>query len=121
MSEEPGPFREDARPSAPPPKLSVTAAIALPLVLVGWGSVWAAFSTGTDGFLVMAAVCLLSGAVSGGLGMVETRPIIDEETGRSWNPYRGRAAATLALGALLAPLILGCIAFGLLLLTCGGH
>lgn len=101
--------------------MSVTAAVALPLVVVGWGSVWAALASRTDGFFVVAAASLLLGAVSGALGMVETKPVVDPETGRPRIPYRGRTAATLALGALLAPLILGCIAFGLLLLTCGGH
>jgi len=35
--------------------------------------------------------------------------------------YEGRNLAKLGLGCLLGPVLLGCIGFGLLLLTCGGH
>jgi hypothetical protein len=114
-----GPFRDDARPEEPPPPLSAAAAVSLPLVIVGW---LCALAMGQAAVMLYPAGLLLFGGFAAGLlGLGETKPEYDTTLERSVSRRRGRGLAKAALVTLLAPIVLACVALGLLYLSCVGH
>lgn len=116
-----GPFRDNARPPDPSPMRSVTAILSPILVVVGWALL--ALSIHRLEILgYLGVLLLLAGGGAGAFGLIETRPPAPdvEVTGRPVE-QGDRLYAKLGLGCLLGPILVGCIGFGLLLLTCGGH
>ena len=114
-----GPFRDDARPEEAPPPLSPAAAVSLPLVIVGW--ICAIAIGQAEVMLYPAGLFLLGGFVAGLLGLADTKPVHDAALERSVSRFGGRGLAKTALFVLLTPVVLGCVAFGLLFLSCMGH
>jgi hypothetical protein len=114
-----GPFRDDARPEQAAPPLSPAAVVSLPLVIVGW--ICAIAIGQTEVMIYPAGLFLLGGFVAGLLGLADTKPVHDEALERPVSRFGGRGAAKAALVALLAPILLGCLALGLLFLSCMGH
>ena len=123
MSEEnpEGPFRDNARAPDPSPMRSITAILSPIFVIGGWALV--GFSLNRLEVLgYMGGLMLLSGGAMGALGLIETRPPPPDVEPVGRQVERGdRIYAKIGLGCLLGPVLLGCIGFGLLLLTCGGH
>ena len=113
-----GPFRDDARPEPPAP-LSAAAAVSLPLVIVGW--ICAIAIGQAEVMLYPAGLFLFGGFVSGLLGLSDTKPRYDATLERAVSRQSGRGLAQTALVLLLAPIVLGCVALGLLFLSCMGH
>lgn len=121
-SEEEGPYRADARPPEPPLPWSTAAVASLPLAVSGWGAVWGFLAGDLVGLGPVAAVLLVASLLAGILGLSETNVVpATDDTSPPAARYRGRGLAKAGLGMLVAPLVLGCLLFGLLLLTCGGH
>jgi len=116
-----GPFRENAKDPDPPEPYSIPAVLSLPVVIAGWISPFVLSSLG--GVAVYAAMsCLTVGGVLGLLGLIDTRPRPEHAGADDLPPpKRGRVLAKLGFAFLLGPIVLGCLFFGLLLLTCGGH
>lgn len=132
MSEEnpEGPFRDNARPPDPTTPWSYPA-VASPVLVIGGWLVCVLALNRLEALLYVGSLMLLAGGAAGAFGLVETKPRVrsareplDAEQSDEPLPtalYQGRSLAKLGLGCLLGPVLLGCIGFGLLLLTCGGH
>jgi TRAP-type mannitol/chloroaromatic compound transport system permease large subunit len=71
--------------------------------------------------LYPAGLLLFGGFAAGLLGLGETKPEYDTTLERSVSRRRGRGLAKAALVTLLAPIVLACVALGLLYLSCVGH
>ncbi|MBX7191474.1 MAG: hypothetical protein K1X94_05430 [Sandaracinaceae bacterium] len=119
---EPAPSPESSSEATPEPSdgadlaeasPSGAALVSLPLVIVGW-LLEAMVFQGFDVLLVPGGLVLLAGAVAAILGLQETEPKRPDRRG-------GRGLAKVALGLLLGPVLLACLVFGLILLTCAGH
>ncbi len=115
-----GPFRDNASPPKPPRPMSTPAVAALPCVLGGWFSLWLAVE-GVEIGRVAGILLLALGGMFGLFGLMDTRPTVIDGGADVLEPKRGRPLAKLALGVLLGPIVLACVGFGLLLLTCMGH
>ena len=130
MSEEgqEGPFRDNARPPDPEPGWSYMAVASPILVIGGWLACGYALSE-AESVIYVGVLLLFCGGAAGAFGLVETKPRAAASQPREGDPpdapavptSQGRDLAKLGLGCLLGPILLGCIGFGLLLLTCGGH
>lgn len=116
----PGPFREAVpTPPAKPPGLSIPAALSAPVVTAGWVS---SILIDDDLRFFVSGSLLMIGGILGLVGLIDTRvPLEPPVDGQLVEAKRGRTAAKLGLGCLVGPIVLGAIAFGLLLLTCMGH
>ena len=117
-----GPFRVNAKEPDPATPWSIPAVLTLPFVTFGWFSAWLLAEGTGDGWLYASAAGLLLGGVLGLVGLTDTRPVPEHAGSEDLPlPKRGRTAAKLGLGCLIGPIVLGCLFFGLILLTCMGH
>jgi hypothetical protein len=117
-----GPFRDNAREADPEPPWSIPAILAIPSVLFGWLAAGLMAEGMGEVWMHASAAGLLLGGVLGLFGLMDTRPHPEHAGAVDLPPpKRGRGLAKLGFAFLLGPIVLGCLFFGLLLLTCMGH